>query len=58
MGEWDGDSRSGSVSDISFRVKNMARSATALRDFLIERWPSLDFVIGDEYDPELFEGVR
>lgn len=58
LGEWDGDSRSGSVSDISFRVKNMARSATALRDFLIERWPSLDFVIGDEYDPELFEGVR
>lgn len=58
LGEWDGDSRSGSSSEISFRVKNLAKAADAIEKFLRESWPSLDFVIGDEYEPQVFEQQR
>lgn len=58
LGEWDGDSRNGLVSDISFQVKNLARAAVAVQNFLEEHWPSLDFAIGDEYDPDVFEKLR
>ena len=58
LGQWDGDSRNGPVSDISFQVDSLKRAGTAVEGFLRERWPLLDFVIAEEYDPEVFEKVR
>ena len=55
LGLWDGDSRNGRVSDMSFEVRNLARSAKAVKAYLKQRWPLLDFVIADEYDPDVFE---
>ena len=55
LGQWEGDSRNGPVSDISFEVGNLAQSARAVRKFLNDNWPLLNYVIADEYDPAVFE---
>ena len=55
LGQWQGDSRNGLVSDISFEVGNLARSARAVRKFLNDNRPLLNYVIADEYDPAIFE---
>ena len=54
-GEWDGDSRSGALSDISFRVGSLGRDGPKIAKFLKARWPTLDFYISDEYVPQVFE---
>jgi hypothetical protein len=54
-GEWDGDSRNGQVSDISFQVRNLAGDGRRIGAFLDNHWPALDYFISDEYAPQVFE---
>ena len=58
IGKYDGRSQGSRAFDVSFYVKNREAGAVVLRELMENRFPRLNFTLGDEYESKFHKEME